>query len=152
MHPLAHLMTGAAIGQAVGNPAAAVIGGVLSHFVLDAMPHTEGKTFYGEAPVRLLRPDLIEAALEFAAGLLIVGWSLVRCEGIHLSVVVGALGALMPDLVDLPLKALLNVGPFFHLQRIHWTVTRNHAALGMLTQLIVIVAAWSFLWRAAACR
>lgn len=153
MHPLAHMITGAIIGQVAPGPAAAAVGGLVSHYVLDVIPHTEGETFYGEAPIRLLRPDVIEAGAEFIAGSLIIGWLSTRCDGLHfLSVAFGALGALLPDLIDLPLKALFKAGPFLHLRRLHWTVTRKHAVFGVLTQLLVVVTAGFFLWNSAICR
>ncbi len=58
-----------------GNPVVAVAGGLVSHVVLDAIPHTEGRTFNPEAKPApgLLLPELIEAGLEFVAGAMIVG-------------------------------------------------------------------------------
>src|SRR3989442_15924941 len=71
MHPLAHMLTGALIGQLAPNPAAAALGGMLSHGVLDFVPHTEGETF-GIRTTSLIRLDLIEAGVETIVGAVVL--------------------------------------------------------------------------------
>jgi len=153
MHPLAHMLTGALIGQMAGNPVVAVAGGLVSHVLLDAIPHTEGRTFNPEARQTpgLLTPDLLEAGLEFVAGAVIVGWLLGGCPAVHGGpVALGILGALLPDLVDQPLERLFQIN-LLHIRGLHWTVARRHALWGILTQLAVAGTAGLALWRAAGC-
>ncbi len=150
MHPLAHMLTGALIGQVAPTRPIAIAGGWLSHYVLDALPHTEGKTFW---PHRgsTFGVDTIEAGAEFIAGSMIVGWLLGHCHGAHsVSVALGVLSALVPDLIDVPLKLVSRV-TLLHAPGLHWTVRRSHALSGILTQVAVIGAAAMYLWRASGC-
>lgn len=161
------MLTGALIGQLVPTPALALAGGFVSHLVLDAMPHTDAATF--EAPrdrgvngaksavcsiselVRhLLRPDILEAGLEFFVGVLILGWMIDNCPGINaLSVAIGAFAALIPDFIGLPLERFC--GANIHPAGLHWTVARRHAVWGILTQVAVAgLAGWMF-WRISGC-
>lgn len=167
MHPLAHMLTGAAIGQLAPSPALALIGGFLSHFVLDIIPHTEGSTFRQRpAPnpvtvwkpqplsgprMNILRADIIEAGGEFAAGVLVIGWLVGNCPWVEaLSVGLGALGGILPDLIDLPLGRLTGIA-VFHPPGLHWTVKRHNAAWGILTQVAAAGIAAAYLWRAGGC-
>lgn len=138
MHPLAHMLVGALIGQVSANPAVAVGGGLVSHFVLDVIPHTEGRTFRPETPKRpsLFSPELIEAGLEFVCGALIIAW-IVRCPAADARLIaIGTLAALLPDMIDQPLDRLLGV-TLLHVRQLHWTVPRRHAFWGILTQVMV---------------
>lgn len=182
MHPLAHMLTGGAIGQLAPSPALALIGGFLSHFALDIIPHTEGSTFrqrpapnpvtvwkplgqqgaqvwrpslkrrsLSELRMNVLRADIIEAGVEFAAGVLVIGWLVGNCLGVKaLSVGLGALGGILPDLIDLPFERIAGI-VFFHPPGLHWTVRRRNAAWGILTQVAAAGVAAAYLWRAAGC-
>lgn len=151
MHPLAHMLTGALIGQVVPTSGGAFLGGVVSHFVLDVIPHTEGKTFRTQPGDRRPGLDLLEAGAEAIVGSILLAWMIRSCPGVHApSVGVGAFAALLPDLIDFPLKQLFNV-TVIHVPRLHWTVGRRHAIWGILTQVAVIVAAASYLWRVTRC-
>ncbi len=150
MHPLAHMLAGAAIGQILPTPGGAFVGGVLSHFVLDGIPHTEGKTFRTRPDDRY-GLDLLEAALEAIVGTLLLAWIIRACPGVHAwSMGIGAVAALLPDLIDLPMHLLFRV-TVLHVARLHWTVGRRHALWGILTQLAVIAAAATYLWRVTRC-
>lgn len=37
----AHLIVGGTVGQLIGNPIVAFIVGIISHFILDHIPHTD---------------------------------------------------------------------------------------------------------------
>ncbi len=150
MHPFAHVLVGALIGQVTHHPAAAVLGGLASHAVLDALPHTEGATFRDRpGPNRF--PELVEAGVEAVAGLAAVAWVVRTCPEAHaLSVAAGVLGALGPDLIDQPLLMFSRV-PVLHIPSLHWTVGRRHAVWGILTQVTLAGFAGLVLWRAAGC-
>ncbi len=162
MHPLAHILVGALIGQMAPHPGSAVLGGLVSHAVLDALPHTEGKTFRGRPevtrpevtrsrPALRIPPDLVEAGFEAAAGLAAVTWVVRVCPGAHaLTVAAGVVGGLGPDLIDLPLLTFFGA-TVLHIPSLHWTVPRRHAAWGILTQVVVAAAAAVALWRVAGC-
>ncbi len=140
MHPLAHMLAGALVGQAAGTPAAGIVGGIASHYLLDVVPHTEGFT-----------PDLIEAGVEAVVGIAALAWMVARCpQASGVQIGAGALGGLLPDLVDVPLKWLTGV-TVLHVRSLHWTVRRRHAFWGILTQVAVIAAAAVGLWRLAGC-
>lgn len=166
MHPLAHLLLGAVVGAIVPPPAASLLGGIASHFVLDAVPHTEEETFtrcrrrgfrlqiaHEDGRRRHLRltPGLIVAAVELIAGILIIAWLITRCHGLSpWAVGLGALGGILPDLVDAPVHLLFRIR-LMHISKLHWTVTRRYALLGILTQVIAAGAAVAFLWRIGRC-
>ena len=150
MHPLAHMLTGALIGQAAPNPVTAVLGGFFSHHLLDAIPHTEGKTFNPQ-PDAALGAELIAAGLQCAAGTLMLIWLIGNCDGANpLPIVLGSLAALLPDFVDLPLRTLFGIS-LLHVPGLHWTVQRRHAVWGLLTQMAVAGAAIVALWRGSGC-
>ncbi len=156
MHPFAHLLVGALIGAAARTPAGALAGGIFSHYALDVIPHTEEETFTGPEVERArtglrLGPGLVEAGLEAVLGVLAVGWLLSRCREMDpWSVGLGALGGLLPDLVDAPIKMFLGTG-LVHPSRLHWTVTRRYAVWGILTQVAVAGGTAMLLWRVGGC-
>ena len=143
-----------------------MLGGIVSHVVLDAVPHTEEETFTRgrRRGYRLiimedgvhrrhlrLTPGLIVAVVELIAGILIIAWLTTRCHGLSLwSVGLGAFGGILPDLVDAPAHLLFRVR-LLHVSRLHWTVTRRYAAWGILTQVAVAGAAAALLWRIGGC-
>jgi len=150
MHPLAHILAGALVGQAAGTPGAGILGGVASHYLLDVVPHTEGDTFRGKE-VRGFTPDLLEAGAEAVAGIAALAWMVARCpQASAAQVWSGALGGLLPDMVDVPLKWLTGA-TILHVRSLHRTVRRRHAAWGILTQVAVIAASAFGLWRLTGC-
>ncbi len=145
MNPLVHMLAGAAIGQASPGGPWALAGGVLSHVVLDAIPHAEGETF-GQRTLSLFRPDVLAAGAEVFVGAAVL-WRLTSvCAGARTDLIaLGAFGGLLPDLVDLPLQALFGI-MILHARRLHWTVGRQHAVLGILAQIATAGVAGTLLW------
>lgn len=155
MHPLAHALTGALIGQATGSPTVGLLGGIASHFLLDAIPHAEAETFRdgsaSTASNAALGVEHLEALVELGAAVAGLAWVAARCPGSEpLALALGALGGLLPDLIDLPLDALFGVA-VLHRKAWHRTVPRQRAALGILTQVMVIVVAGVGIWWASGC-
>jgi hypothetical protein len=166
VHPLAHLLVGALVGAVAPHPAASLLGGIASHVALDAVPHTEEETFTrgrrrgyrlsvaedGAHHRRLkLTPGLIVAAVELIAGILIIAWLITRCHGLSpWAVGLGALGGVLPDLVDAPAHLLFRIR-LMHVSKLHWTVPRRYALWGILTQVIAAGAAVAFLRRIGGC-
>ena len=166
MHPLAHLLVGAIVGAVAPNPGLSLLGGIASHVVLDAVPHTEEETFTrgrrrgyrlvivedGAHRRRLrLTPGLIVAGFELLAGILILALLITRCHGLSpWSVGLGAFGGILPDLVDAPAHVLFRIR-LMHLSKLHWTVTRRYALWGILTQVALAGGAAALLWRIGGC-
>ncbi len=152
MHPLAHMMAGALIGQLVGHPAAALGGGLASHALLDVIPHTEGRTFKAEGSPRgrLVSPEHLEAGVEFVAAALAIAW-ITRCPAADGRLIaLAALAAILPDIVDQPLERLRGIR-LLHVRRWHWTVARRHALWGILTQLVIAGGAGLALLKLTGC-
>ncbi len=144
------MLAGALVGQLSPSALVAFAGGFASHLALDAVPHTEGETL-GVAGGGFLRANVLEAGLELAAGVVILGWLVVRCpEADGVLIAVGALAGLVPDLVDQPSERMLGK-TFLHPRRLHWTVGHQHWVWGVLTQVAVIGLALWGLWRLAGC-
>lgn len=98
----------------------------------------------------LLRPDILEAGLEFFAGVLLLGWMIDHCPEIRaLSVGLGVFAALIPDFIDPPLRRLSGIA--IHPAGLHWTVARRHAVWGILTQVAVAGIAGRMFWRVGGC-
>ena len=57
-----------------------------------------------------------------------------------LSMALGALGGLLPDIIDVPLHTLFGIS-ILHRESWHSTVPRRHAVFGLLTQAFTILAA-----------
>ena len=143
-----------------------MLGGIVSHVLLDAVPHTEEETFTrgrrrgyrlviveDRAHHRRLRltPGLIVAGFELLAGILIIALLMTGCHW-HSpwSVGLGTFGGILPDLVDAPAHLLFRIR-LMHVSKLHWTVTRRYALLGILTQVVLAGAAAALLWRIGGC-
>ena len=100
-----HLFLGAAIGTLVPDPLIAFGLGFGSHFLLDAIPHFEpGLVFRkrdaeGNLADGMTWQEYRLAWLDMLVGTIItlLVW---RSSGSQLSILTGALGAILPDLVD----------------------------------------------------
>lgn len=82
MSGITHVAVGGAIGFAVGNPYLGFLGGLLSHIVLDRIPHQE---FFG------LGGELFSSSLLFAAVMALAPANM-------LAVAAGVSGSCLPDL------------------------------------------------------
>lgn len=107
-----HLITGAALGQVISNPALAFLSGFLSHFLLDAVPHWDyplrTHKFDPENPLdprmainRDFVFDLAKIFLDLLLGLLVLllavnfsAWQL------NSAVIWGLIGAVLPDFLQ----------------------------------------------------
>ena len=99
-----HVLSGAAIGAAVGNPAAALPLGVASHFALDAVPHW-GKWLSKSHFLRV-------AVADGLTGLAVMGAAAaVTPAPRRAAVLAGMLGAAVPD-VDKPTRIFFGFSPF----------------------------------------
>lgn len=111
-----HTITGVLIGLSVHQPALAIVLAVLSHFVLDAIPHYSDPKFSG----RRLAPIL---AIDATIALMLLGSLVVlQPQSWQLAVVCG-IAAASPDLMWFPrwLRDLRNkpAKPFNAIMRFH---------------------------------
>lgn len=97
MRAINHTVTGAAVGAVVGNPVLALLAALLSHVVLDIIPHS-GDERVDKASSRFKIELLIDAAL--SAGFLLA-LALLQPPEWQLLIACGVLGA-APDLLWLP--------------------------------------------------
>jgi len=145
MNPLVHMLAGAALGQASPSGPWALAGGLVSHELLDAIPHAEGETF-GLQGISLLRVDVLEAGAEVLVGAAVLWRLAAACPGTRVDLVaLGAVGGLLPDLVDIPLRVMWDK-MILHVWRLHWTVGRQHAVLGIFSQILTAGVAGALLW------
>jgi len=99
-----HVLSGAAIGAAVGRPATAFALGVASHFALDTTPH------WGRFGSQ--RQYLSVAVPDGLTGLAVIaGATALAPPGRRVAVLAGMAGAALPDL-DKPSKLFFGRSPF----------------------------------------
>lgn len=107
-----HLITGAALGQVVGNPVLALFSGFLSHFLLDAIPHWDYPLrTHKFDPANPLDPrmainrdfvfDLGKIFLDLIIGVVVLGLAVKFLNWqINSSVILAGLGAIVPDFLQ----------------------------------------------------
>lgn len=142
-----HVLTGAALGVATGNPIAGFAAGVVSHFILDAIPHTDPGTWRMDEPYPF-KP----VAGEWAIGivdLFVAFYLLLFLAGeaplVAAAPIAGVVGAMVPDVLGLSPLFWPRLATFPIVQRylafnkrLQWTVRPNRIGLGLVTQLVVV--------------
>jgi hypothetical protein len=141
-----HAVVGGTIASLIpGHPVLAFVIGTASHFAIDAIPHVDyplySITVKRSAPSALtfnwlLVRDLGLITLDACVGLAIVIW-LYASPGATTAVLAGALGAMLPDPLQLVQK-LYPWEPLRSLQRFHvWMHTKRRLnwPLGAASQL-----------------
>lgn len=97
-----HLLTGAAIGATTGNIPAAFIGGLVSHFILDSIPHIDAGWIEAQPNIgqtKWSKKLWTAVIVDVAVGTLL--FTLVTPPSVHaLPLVAGGIGGLFPDLFD----------------------------------------------------
>jgi hypothetical protein len=149
-----HAITGAAVGQLVGNPVAALVYGFVSHFLLDAIPHwdyplSEGEVKSGRVP----RRDLIKIAADGLLGLASVFIANALFPSLlWWPMVLGAIGAMLPDALQFAyFKTKWRW--LYYLQTFHeWIHTsvrlvgnRNRVILGVVSQVLIVLGSYWFI-------
>ncbi|MGY3410096.1 hypothetical protein ACVWZV_006209 [Bradyrhizobium sp. GM5.1] len=121
-----HAIVGAAVGSLLpSHPVAAFLAGFASHFVIDAIPHSDYplrsisiKRDRSAVSVNwLLLRDLGMLAFDAAAGLTVALW-LFAAPGAAVSVLFGAMGGILPDPLQFAHR-LYPKEPLRSLQRFH---------------------------------
>ncbi len=108
-----HALSGAVIGAVARRPVPALLLGVASHFVLDAVPHW-GK--FGDGLLRVAVPDGLIGLATLGA------MAAVAPAGRRTAVLAGMAGAVLPDL-DKPSTLFFGRSPYPH------AVNRFHTAV-----------------------
>ena len=143
-----HLLAGTAIGLAVGNPVAGFVLAVASHFLLDAIPHTDPGTWHYGEDMKKFRLHGGDYATGIIDSIVAVGAFLALSHTSPLMAaapIAGAIGGVLPD-------SLVYLGIMFRgihewpgikqynalIHPIHYTARPNQWVLGVVTQLAVI--------------
>lgn len=151
----AHVIIGAAAGLVAPNVPAAFIAGIVSHHIMDIVPHWDISSLYtpknrpkgDDYPPR----DFILATIDVLAAIAIVVWllqlPLLPDEARRMSW--GAAGALVPDLVHhLPYLNRYTrhwpvVGHWYRFHEVfHTTVNRKNWWVGVLCTVGFMAVAW----------
>jgi hypothetical protein len=143
-----HLIVGAAIGTVVGSWPLAFAAGFLSHFLLDALPHTDSGTLKNpEERGTMKLNDLVVAGVDLAIALGIMAW-LVRLPEFSASMVAGAFGGLVPDFAHPAFHVMPNLrtqvltGWYYRFHRaIQGTVDKPQWVRGVMIELVVAAIA-----------
>jgi len=149
----AHVAVGAVIGLATKNPVLGFFAGFVSHFVLDAIPHSDLGSFGGDAGnfkkikswgLVIFGDIILSAALFF----------LIFYKTNFLPAVFwGAFGGALPDFIDnnplwsLSLRKVFPTNYFhaFH-ETIHFTISKKkYFWMGIATQVVVIMVSLSYI-------
>lgn len=151
-----HLLAGAAIGSTVGGPGTAFAFGLLSHLLLDMVPHADSDLLDVPGPGGIRPVDYFPVALDIVLGAVSVAYFAFSQNHISENVMAGALGAITPDMVSLvPFwsPTLIKIPVFKQLHQLHmWlgyknTGKRQGMLFGVLTQFVVLILAVTILMR-----
>lgn len=160
-----HLLTGAALGSIASNYPLAILMGLFSHFILDAVPHLDPGTLHNERPAGYTKEVDLAKVHEndkpwplwiyvFAIAEFIVAWALVYilyCGRSNFGLIAaGALAGILVDILDNPLFSFTLNWPI--IKQIHYLHHRFHYDLpkakwywGALTEIIIIGGSLWFL-------
>ena len=100
MYSPIHATAGLLIATAIPNPALAFLAGMGSHYILDAIPH--GDTYVGAwltGGHRVRRIATVESVDLGLAAIVVLGLIASHPENWWVTLVAGALGGIMPDLL-----------------------------------------------------
>ena len=144
-----HLLVGAVIGSLFSSWPPVVVIAFFSHFVLDAIPHTESSTFRPIAERSSIKKiDYLIALIDFIFGFLILGLIFFR-KGDYFLPFLGAIFAIVPDLDNLSFlyRYFQNLPIFKQLYQVHiflhFDLKTKYWPIGIVTQLIIIgVVIW----------
>lgn len=100
MYQIVHGTAGILIGSQTGNPWLAFLFGILSHFILDAIPHDNMALKRWEDKGNFIKKMALEAAIDLWL-LIVMVWVLQASQIISLDwpIAAGMLGAILPDYI-----------------------------------------------------
>lgn len=151
-----HVLVGAAVGVASGNPVVGFLGGVASHFILDAIPHTDPGIWHFEDafPYKVDERDLTVAFADMSLAIFLTLYLAGTAPLIAAAPLAGIAGGVLPDVIGvLPLffprvATLPILSRYYALnEKIQAKATARPAQWiqGVLTQIATIAIAIWFL-------
>lgn len=131
-----HVAVGAALGAVIGNPLVVVPLSIISHFVLDAVPHWQETL----APYQPTKKTFIRIPIDVTIGLIVVLLALQAQPQHALAIWLGAVFASAPDLdVIVIAYPKLKHGLLKKYWEWHCAIQRETSSLwGIVPQLVVI--------------
>ena len=124
-----HVLVGALVGLAAPGPVSAFVGGVVSHAVLDVVPH------WGDRPIEDVLPIAVADGLTGLAAIAVVRGCTPRAR--RARVLAAMAGASVPDL-DKPGRVFLGVSPFPRaVDDLHARIQTRESADRMPQELLV---------------
>lgn len=145
-----HMMVGGIIGDLVDNIPLALLIGIISHFVFDAIPHLETSTFksyFGRKEGdKLVKAEMIFEVFEIIIGLILI-YFFWKNHQYQWPIFFGALGAILPDLIDnVPFWSWkLRKYPIFKQthwlhENLHFDLKPRYWYLGLPVYIVIILA------------
>jgi hypothetical protein len=153
-----HVLAGTAIGVAVGNPVAGFALGVASHYLLDAVPHSDPGTWHYLEDFKTFKMNYIDYIVGFGDLFLIAGILLLinRVNPIfYPAAIAGGIGGMFPDIVVYLGVAFRGIQSWpiaekynGFISRFHYTARPDQLMLGIFTQFAVaLISIWFILSR-----
>jgi len=140
-----HILVGAAIGTVFSSWPPVVVCAFLSHFLLDAIPHTEGCTFTSEKDDSPTKTDWIVAGIDITFVIVILSYLLWNRTDYFLPIVGGIFASITDFIDNVPLWNIytrkLPVFRQIHQihQYVHYELSPKYWPIGVLTQLIITI-------------
>ena len=142
-----HALVGGAIGASTDNLLYIIVLAILSHFVLDAVPHFDWGTWHNNKNFELETKDYLLVAGDIAL-LLIFTYFLWDNIKANPNIAVGGFFAILVDLIDnVPFwKDYVRKLPVFSQmhslhRKIHFELKMKNWYWGVLTQIVIIIMA-----------
>lgn len=150
-----HIIIGGAVGSVINNPYLSFVGGFISHHAVDAIPHLDPGSFTRLQPKKKFWkvPSIVAIIFADVAIGSIAFYLLWRYSGYPVSMLTGAIGAVISDIVDNgPWQDIIRkwtIFKRFHAfhEKYHRTVLPQQWLVGTLTQLILIIASVAIIVR-----
>jgi len=141
-----HVAVGAAVGYLCKNPALGFCAGIISHHLIDGIPHSDGGAL--EVDVKDYAKDkrivkVVTADLLLVAAIICY---ILYLQGFSWPIVLGAFGAVLPDLIDnmpfwSPQIRKTHLGYLYHRfhEKFHYTIKEKSLFwTGIVNQFILI--------------
>ena len=147
-----HAMVGAAIGASTDNLVYIIILAMLSHFILDAIPHFDWGTWHNYEEFKLEAKDYLLLGLDAIMVLILTYWVWDNL-GRNNYILVGEFFAVLVDLLfNVPFwKNITQKIPI--LRNVEWLHDKIHSRLkmkywyvGVITQILILLIAFIFMF------
>jgi len=149
------MLVGAAIGSKVKNYWAIFILAIISHFILDAIPHWEYAGLAANASGDAFIAVTVKALIDILIGISIIGW-LFKSSPLARLVIWGAFFALLPDglvftyalaQVFFGWQLTFLAGPIAFHNIAHYTDGLNLLFWRIIAEVIIATASFFVLWQ-----